>query len=110
MTLDLWFAAAGLVLATLLARSTLLVFGRHLTWPAWVDDALRYAPACALAAIIGPEVLLLDDGRLIDWRGGSALWAAVAAAALTLSTRNMLISIAGGTSVYWVLRGFGLPV
>ena len=50
MEWQVWLSIAGITLSTFLARSTLLVAGSRLRLPPRVESALRFAPACALAA------------------------------------------------------------
>ena len=61
--LELWLCFVLIALATIVTRSGLLLAGRGLVIPPRVESALRYAPACALSAIIAPD-LLLADGQL----------------------------------------------
>lgn len=55
---DVWIAIAVLVVATAATRSTFWLVGHHITIPRRVGEMLRYAPACALAAIIAPDMLM----------------------------------------------------
>ena len=57
---DYWYvllAFAGLTVSTLLTRGSFFMLPASFKLPARIERALRYAPACALAAIITPEVL-----------------------------------------------------
>ncbi len=52
---DVWIAIAVLMVATAATRSTFWLVGHHITIPRRVGEMLRYAPACALAAIIAAD-------------------------------------------------------
>ena len=87
-------------------RSGLLLAGRRLVIPPRVESALRYTPACALAAIIAPagrrRVVRLGLNKL-------RLLAGVAGTAIFVLSRSTIGTIVGGDGGIWVLRfGFGL--
>jgi branched-subunit amino acid transport protein len=50
-----------MVLATFMTRAGLLLAGRHFKLSPRVEAALRYAPVCALAVLIVPEVVVQAD-------------------------------------------------
>ncbi|WP_028310816.1 AzlD domain-containing protein [Derxia gummosa] len=101
--LELWLAMAGLTFATVATRAGLLVFHR-LSPGSTVERALRYAPACALAAIVGPE-LVFSHGVVEP--GHYKLWAGAAATAGFLVTRNLFATLAIGMAVFTALRLVG---
>jgi branched-subunit amino acid transport protein len=55
--LEIWVAICGLTLVTIATRAGYLLIARHRGLPEWLERGLRYAPACALAAIIAPDLL-----------------------------------------------------
>ena len=65
--------------------------------------ALRYAPACALTAIIAQGVLTRDREPFLSV-SNHQWWALLAAAAVFVKTRNMIAMIAVGMTVFTVLR------
>lgn len=99
-------AIAGLVVVTVLARSSFFVLPARIDLPLWLERALRYAPACALAAIIAPGVLAHGGRVTISW-GNQQLWALVAATAVFARTRNMLAMMVVGMGVFTALRLMG---
>jgi branched-subunit amino acid transport protein len=96
-------AFAGLGLTTVLTRGSFFMLPASLRLPPRVEQALRYAPACALAAIIAPDLLTRDGHMAIGWHNNE-LWAALAAAAVFAKTRNMLLMMAVGMTLFTVLR------
>jgi branched-subunit amino acid transport protein len=100
-----WLAILGVTLATFLARSTVLLVGEHLRLPPIVESALRYAPACALAGIIAPDLLMTPQG--LDLTLGNPRWAAgLAAAVIFAAFRSTIGAIFGGMAVFWLLRAW----
>ena len=69
-----------------------------------VISMLRYAPACALAAIIGPDLLLDAGGKVQLDLGNAKLLAGIAALGFYLWRRNMLHTIVFGMLVFTLLR------
>lgn len=100
---EIWATIGVLVLATAATRSSFWLVGHHITIPRRVHDMLRYAPACALAAIIAPD-LLLNEGRLQLELGNIKLLAGIAAIVYYLLRRNMLETIVFGMAFFTGLR------
>lgn len=98
-----WLAILGVVATTLATRSSFILLGDRAKLPPLVERALRYAPACALAAIIAPD-LLLRGGALDLGPANFRLLAAAAAAIAFAYTRSILWTIVAGMAVYTVLR------
>jgi branched-subunit amino acid transport protein len=101
--LQVWLAIAGISLATVLARSTLHLAGTRLRLPPGVESALRYAPACALTAIIVPELLLVG-GSLQPALSNPKLIAGLASVVIFAASRSTLGTIFGGMAVFWIAR------
>lgn len=53
-----WLLFLLIGLATLLPRSSFIVLAGRASLPSWLQRALRYAPAAALAAIITPDLVV----------------------------------------------------
>ncbi len=56
----LWWVFLLLGLTTVLMRSSFIVLGEKVILPLSLKRALRYAPAAALAAIISPDIFLVQ--------------------------------------------------
>jgi branched-subunit amino acid transport protein len=102
-TLDTWLVIIGLTAVTVGTRSFFLVLGDRIPLPERVQHALRYAPACALVALIAPEVLL-SKGELVGSLTDPRLLSAVAAVACMLVTRSMVVTMAVGMAAFTLLR------
>jgi len=96
---ELLLTIVSLALATFATRAGLLLVGNRLRLSARVESALRFAPACALTALVLPEIL--SPAGVIDLSLGNARWpAALVAAGFLLWRNNMAGSIAVGMAVY----------
>jgi branched-subunit amino acid transport protein len=103
---ETWLVIAVLGLATVLTRSGFWLVGHRVTIPPRVQDMLRYAPACALAAIIGPDLALDPQGGLQLGLDNPRLLAGLAALGFYVWRRNMLQTIVFGMLVFTLLRVF----
>lgn len=99
----IWTVIIGLTLVTVVTRSGFLVLGGRLTLPPRLEHGLRYAPVCALMALIAPE-LALADGSLALSLTNAKLVGGVAAALVVVTTRSMIGSMAVGMLVFTALR------
>jgi branched-subunit amino acid transport protein len=101
---EIWAVIGVLTVATAATRSSFWLVGHHITIPKRVQEVLRYAPACALAAIIAPDLLLGCAGQLQLTAANPKLLAGVAAVVFYLLRRNMLQTIVFGMLVFTGLR------
>jgi branched-subunit amino acid transport protein len=101
----IWIVIAGLTAVTVATRSSFLVIGERFPLPERVQHGLRYAPVCALVALIAPE-LALANGSLALSLANPKLVAGVAAGAVMLFTRSMIAAMAVGMAAFTALRLF----
>lgn len=101
----LWLTFLLIALATTLPRASFIVLGNRVALPATLQRALRYAPAAALAAIVAPDIILVD-GAVAPVNPKFA--AAVIAAAAALLWKNPWLPFIAGMATLLGLR-FGLP-
>jgi branched-subunit amino acid transport protein len=94
-----------LTAATFLTRSFFVVLGSAVKLPSWVQHALQYAPATALAAIIAPDLFLTNAAMLPLW-GNLKLLSALCAVLFFLLTRHMVGTIVFGMLCFTGLRIF----
>ena len=101
---EVWLTIAALTVATACTRSSFWMIGHHITIPRRIQDMLRYAPACALAAIIAPDLLLAADHTLALNLANPKLLAGVASVGYYLLRKSMLETIVFGMLVFTGLR------
>jgi branched-subunit amino acid transport protein len=102
-SLELLLAIIGIALTTLVTRASLLLVGNRLRLSPRIEAGLRYAPACALAALLLPA-LLFDDGTLQLELTNPKLPGALAGAIALLATRSILACISVGTLTFVLCR------
>ncbi|MDP1902540.1 MAG: AzlD domain-containing protein [Rubrivivax sp.] len=96
-------AIAGLAVLTVTTRGFFFLSEREVPIPAWLRQGLRYAPLAALAAVVLPEIVMLQ-GRLITTWQDARLFAAAAGAAWFWRRRGILGTILVGMAVLLPLR------
>lgn len=100
-----WITIVGLTGATIVTRAALFVLGDRVQLPTRLERALRYAPACALTAILVPDLAFTAHGLDVSLHNLRML-AAIASAAFFVVTRDMLWTIVFGMVVFTALRLF----
>jgi branched-subunit amino acid transport protein len=100
---EIWIVIIALAIATAITRSGFWLVGHKVVIPRRVQEMLRYAPSCALAAIIGPD-LLLDGGNVHLDLGNAKLIAGIASFAWFAWRRRMLETIVFGMLFFTALR------
>ncbi len=98
----IWAAIIGVSLTTLLTRGSFILLGARVRLPQIIDRALGFAPACALAAIVVPDLVLVHD--TLKLAGNPRLLAAVAAAICFITSRSMILTIVCGMVVFTAIR------
>ena len=81
----------------------LLHAAAHGAAPSVLERALKYAPVCALTAIVAPAVFTRDHQPYISWHNHQ-MWALLAAGLVFARWRNMTAMIVVGMAVFTVLR------
>lgn len=101
--IEIWVVIILLTIATIINRSAFWVVGHHINLPRRVQEALRYAPSCALAAIVAPD-LFISDNQLVTSLQNPKLIASVAAAMFYLWKKDMLLTIVFGMGIFTLVR------
>ena len=101
---EIWVTIAALVVAPAVTRSAFWLVGHHITIPKRIQEMLRFAPACALAAIVAPDLLMDSAGAVnLHW-DNFKLIAGLASVGFYMVRRNMLQTIVFGMLFFTVLR------
>ena len=104
---DIWLTIALLTFATVVTRTSFFLLASA-RLPARVQQALRYAPPAALAAIVIPD-LLLNGGTTttgnLAW-ANPRLLAGIGATLFFLATRHLLGTILAGMALFTAFRLF----
>jgi branched-subunit amino acid transport protein len=102
---EVWITIVLMTVVTVATRTVMLVFGDRIPLPERVQHALRFAPACALTALIAPE-LLTEHGAWAISLANAKLVAGAIAIAVMLATRSMVATMGAGMATYLALRHF----
>jgi branched-subunit amino acid transport protein len=105
-TIEIWICIALMTVVTIATRTVMLAFGDRIPLPERVQHALRFAPACALTALIAPE-LLTDQGAWAITLANAKFVAGVIAIAVMLASRSLMATMGVGMAAYLALRHFG---
>jgi branched-subunit amino acid transport protein len=100
---EILLAIAALTLATFVTRAGMLLAGERLRLSNRVEAALRFAPACAITALVLPDVL--QPAGILDLSLDNPRWPAALAAALFLLWRHSIAGAIGvGMLVFAIVR------
>lgn len=94
---------ALMTISTVLVRGFFFLFAHSVRMPAWLQHALGFVPAVALASILAPD-LLLSGGTLVEPWKNIRLLAGVAAVLFFLKTRHLLGTLVFGMACFTLLR------
>ena len=93
----------GLAVVTVLARGFFLFSNRTWSLPHWAQRGLQYAPIAALAAVVAPEVVMVNGQLMETWKD-ARLYAAIVGAAVYFWRKDVLFTIVAGMAVYMPLH------
>jgi uncharacterized membrane protein len=88
-------AIAAMAVATYATRLTGLVLMPRLPSRPWLESWVGYVPGCVIAAIVAPAVLAA---------GAPGLVAGFVTILLARRTTNLIVPLAAGIAVVWLLR------
>lgn len=106
---DLWTLAVigGLALVTVVTRCFFFMSNQPWHLPHWAQRGLQYAPIAALAAVVAPEVVLLQGQLISSWQD-ARIYAALTGAAWFFWRKGqgqaVLGTIVSGMAVYLPLH------
>ena len=98
-----WIIVLGMGLITHSQRLSMILTSGRLTISEPLRRALRFAPAAVLSAILIPE-MLQPGGQLDISLGNERMLAGLVAIVVAWRTQNMLLTVALGMVVLWILQ------
>ena len=96
-------AIAGLTVVSVVTRGFFMLPRREVPIPAWLREALRFAPLAALVAVLVPDLAMTDDHLIATWRD-ARLYATATGILVFCTTRSLLGTILAGSAVLLALR------
>ena len=100
-----WIAIVGVSLTTIATRGSFVAFGSRLRLHPLIEEALRFAPAAVLGALVVPA-LVLRHGHVDFSLANQRLFAALIAALVMWRFRSMIWAIVAGMGIATLLRLF----
>jgi branched-subunit amino acid transport protein len=97
----------AMALVTFAIRYGVLAVSGRLTLPPRLLQALQYVPPAVLTAIVVPTTVVVDDNLWIGLDNPRVV-GAIAAVAVGLWRKNLLLTIAVGMGVFFLWQGLGL--
>jgi branched-subunit amino acid transport protein len=92
---------------TFAIRLAMFVLLERMPLPDLAQQALRYVPAAVFSALVFPELVM--PGGMIDISlGNERLFAGLAAAFVAWRSHNMLLTLAAGMGLLWLLQSLGV--
>ena len=98
----IWATMAISGVVTFLLRFSVIYQVKSSTLPGWLENILKYVPTSVFAALIFPAVFLGESGSL-EFIGNPKILAALAALAVAILMKNVIITIVTGMVVLWAL-------
>jgi branched-subunit amino acid transport protein len=102
---EIWIVIVGLALVTVVTRDFFLIPGDAIRLPRRVEHALRYAPACALTALVAPE-MFTQHGALVLTLANPKLIGGLVAGLTMVATGRSLLTMAVGMVAFWIARAW----
>jgi branched-subunit amino acid transport protein len=96
-------AIAGMTVTTFATRGSFFMLPTSVKLPERMEHALRFAPACALTAIVVPGVFTKNQHLFLSVHNNQ-MWAMLAGSIVFAKTRNMLVMMGVGMAVFTALR------
>ena len=98
----IWATMAISGLVTFLLRFSVIYQVKSSNLPGWLENILKYVPTSVFAALIFPAVFLGESGS-VEFIRNPKILAALAALAVAILMKNVIITIVIGMVVLWAL-------
>jgi branched-subunit amino acid transport protein len=101
--MGLWLTIIAVGIVTVTLRASFIMLLGHIAMPHSLLRSLRYVPPAVLSALIVPELVAQGGQLAIGWNN-PRLIAGVIAAIIAWRTKNVLLTIAVGMIVLWIVQ------
>ncbi|MGD1919846.1 MAG: AzlD domain-containing protein [Pleurocapsa sp.] len=92
----------AMAVVTFLIRYPLLAFSSQINLPPQLIEALKYLPPAILTAIVVPEIFMPTENKIILNYTNAKLIGAISTILISWRTKNLLLAIIGGMSIFFV--------
>lgn len=100
---EIWGVILGLTVITFITRGFFLLVGERMELSETLQNALRYAPAAALVAIIAPEMFFTQAASDIEINS-PYFWGGICSIIAFWLSKSMLLTIILGMLAFTVTR------
>jgi branched-subunit amino acid transport protein len=100
---EIWAVILGLTLITFFTRGFFLLVGERMELSETLQNALRYAPAAALVAIIAPEMFFTQGSSSLEINS-PYFWGGICSIIAFWFSRSMLLTIILGMLAFTAIR------
>ncbi len=101
--MNIWIIMISLGLLTFGTRLSFILLMERINLPRNFQRALRFVPIAVLSAIIAPELGYSNNALAISLTNPRLL-AGLIATVVAYKTKNVVITILAGMSVFWLLK------
>lgn len=98
-----FYLVAGMTLITFFIRFIMFACAGKMTFPNWLENALKYVPPTVLTAIIVPSVIMPNgfvDLNITNVYIPSGIFALF----IALKTKNLLYTVILGMTLFFILK------
>jgi branched-subunit amino acid transport protein len=100
---EIWVVIFGLTVITFITRGFFLLMGERIELSETLQNAIKYAPAAALVAIIAPEMFFTQDSRELQINS-PYLWGGICSIIAFWLSKSMLLTIILGMLAFTAIR------
>ena len=101
--ISIWLLFLAMAVGTFSLRFSFIYLFGKIEMPDWLRRALRFVPASVLAALVFPA--LTHPAGVLDLSLGNVrLLAGIGGALVAWRTKNVLLTIAVGMVLFWILQ------
>ena len=101
--ISIWLLFLAIAVGTFSLRFSFIYLFGKIGMPDWLRSALRFVPASVLAALVFPA--LTHPAGVLDLSLGNVrLLAGLGGALVAWRTKNVLLTIAVGMVLFWILQ------
>ena len=101
--MNIWIIIIAVGLITFATRLSFIALLDRFKLPKNFQRALRLVPIAVLSAIIAPELGYFNNALALS-PTNPRLWAGLVATLVAYRTKNVVLTIAAGMAVFWLLK------
>ena len=99
-----WLTIAGMGIVTFLLRLSFIVLLEHVNLPILVRRGLDFVPPAIFSALILPDIARYSFTEAVSLNMHARLIAGTVAVLVAWRTRNVVLTIAAGLMILWILQ------